>query len=156
MNAIKLIRDKINIKLLIIGNGNKLEELNRYIKENNLNNNVKILNNIDNPFPYLLRSDLFILSSIFEGLPNVLLEAITLNKFVISTNCSTGPSEILLNGKGGLLVPTKNYKKMAENIIYYYRNKKKLKRKLSFAKKNLERFDLENNLKNYLNIIEQF
>ena len=54
-----------------------LEELNRYIKENNLNNNVKILNNIDNPFPYLLRSDLFILSSItkIEGLPNVLLEA---------------------------------------------------------------------------------
>ena len=82
-----------------------------------MNNNVKILNNIDNPFPYLLRSDLFILSSIFEGLPNVLLEAITLNKFVISTNCSTGPSEILLNGKGGILVPTKNYKKMAEKLF---------------------------------------
>ena len=66
-----------------------------------MNNNVKILNNISNPYPYLLRSDLFILSSIFEeNLPNVLLEAITLDKFVISTNCSTGPSEILLNGKG--------------------------------------------------------
>ena len=156
MNAIKLIRHRINVKLLIIGNGNKLEELYRYIKENNLSNNVKILNNIDNPFPYLLRSDLFILSSIFEGLPNVLLEALILNKFVISTNCSTGPSEILLNGKGGLLVPIKNYKKMAENIIYYYRNKKKLKKKLILAKKNLERFDLENNLKKYLNIIEQF
>ena len=156
LNAIKLIRHRINVKLLIIGNGNKLEELYRYIKENNLSNNVKILNNIDNPFPYLLRSDLFILSSIFEGLPNVLLEALILNKFVISTNCSTGPSEILLNGKGGLLVPIKNYKKMAENIIYYYRNKKKLKKKLILAKKNLERFDLENNLKKYLNIIEQF
>ena len=93
-----------------------------------------------------------------KDLPNVLLEAITLNKFVISTNCSTGPSEILLNGKGGILVgrQLKNYKKMAENIIYYYRNKKKLKKKLIFAKKNLERFDLENNLKKYLNIIEQF
>ena len=45
---------------------------------------------------------------------------------------------------------------MAENIIYYYRNKKKLKKKLILAKKNLERFDLENNLKKYLNIIEQF
>ena len=57
-----------------------------------------------------------------------LLEAITLDKFVISTNCSTGPSEILLNGKGGILVPIKNFKKMAKNIIYYYENKKKLKK----------------------------
>ena len=111
LNSVKLIKNKINIKLLIIGNGNKQSKLNRYIEDNKLNSNVKILNNINNPFPYLLRSDLFILSSIFEGLPNVLLEAITLNKFVISTNCSTGPSEILNNGKGGILVPIKKFKK---------------------------------------------
>ena len=117
-----------------------------------MRNSVKILNNINNPFPYLLRSDLFVLSSIFEGLPNVLLEAITLNKFVISTNCSTGPSEILVNGKGGILVTIKNSRKMADNIVYYYRNKKKLKKRLIIAKKNLEKFDLNNNLKNYLKI----
>ena len=113
---------------MIIGSGKEQDKLCKYIEDNNLNNNVKILNNISNPYPYLLRSDLFILSSVFEGLPNVLLEAITLDKFVISTNCSTGPSEILLNGKGGILVPIKNFKKMAKNIIYYYENKKKLKK----------------------------
>ena len=156
LRAIKLIREKIKVKLLIIGNGTKLNELSRYIKENKLKDNVKILNNINNPFPYLLRSDLFILSSIFEGLPNVLLESITLNKFVISTNCSTGPSEILLNGKGGILVPVKNYRMMAKKTIYYYENKKKLKKKLIFAKKNLVRFDLKNNLNNYLNIFDQY
>ena len=85
-----------------------------------------------------------------------MLEAITLNKFIISTNCSTGPSEILLNGKGGILVPIKNYKKMAEKTIHFYENKKKLKKKLVFAKKNLVRFDLKRNLNSYLNIFEQY
>jgi len=151
-----LIKNKIKVKLLIIGNGNNQNKLNRYIEDNKLNRNVKILNNINNPFPYLLRSDLFILSSKFEGLPNVLLEAITLNKFVISTNCSTGPSEILVNGKGGILIPIKNSKKMADNIVYYYKNKKKLKKKLIFAKKNLERFNFKNNLNSYLNIFEKY
>ena len=104
LRAIKLIKDKIKVKLLIIGNGSMQNEIDKFIEKNNLKYNVKIINNINNPFPYLLKSDLFVLSSIFEGLPNVLLEALTLNKFVISTNCSTGPSEILLKGKGGFAI----------------------------------------------------
>ena len=59
----------------------------------------------------------------FEGLPNVLLEALTLNKFVISTNCSTGPSEILLNGKGGILVPVSNHKKIWQSRSFTYNKK---------------------------------
>ena len=58
-----------------------------------------MVKNIKNPFPYILKSDLFILSSIFEGLPNVLLESLTLNRFIISSNCPTGPSEILSYGR---------------------------------------------------------
>ena len=156
LHALKFIREKIKIKLLIIGNGNNQGKLYKYIEDNNLKNNIRILNNINNPFPYLLKSDLFVLSSTFEGLPNVMLEALILNKFVISTNCSTGPSEILLNGKGGILVPIKNSRKMAENIIYFHKNKKKLKKKLIIAKKNLKRFNLKNNLNSYLNIFEKY
>ena len=155
LKAIKLVKYKIKVKLLIIGNGSMQNEIDNYIEKNNLKSNVKIINNIRNPFPYLLKSDLFVLSSIFEGLPNVLLEALTLNKFVISTNCSTGPSEILVNGKGGILVPIKNYKKLARSILYYKNNKKKLKKKLHYAKKHLNRFDLKKNLNNYLNIINK-
>ena len=155
LRAIKLIKDRIKIKLLIIGNGSMQNEIGAFIEKNNLKSNVKIINNLDNPFPYLLKSDLFVLSSIFEGLPNVLLEALTLNKFVISTNCSTGPSEILINGKGGILVPIKNYKKLARSIIYYNSNKQKLKKKLHYAKKHLKRFDFKKNLNSYLNIINK-
>jgi len=155
LRAIKLIKDKIKVKLLIIGNGSMQNEMDIFIEKNNLKSNVKIINNLNNPFPYLLKSDLFVLSSIFEGLPNVLLEALTLNRFVISTNCSTGPSEILVNGKGGILVPIKDYKKLGKSIMYYNNNKKKLKKKLHFAKKHLKRFDLKKNLNNYLNIINK-
>ena len=62
-----------------------------------------------------------VLTSIYEGLPNVILEALTLNKFVISSNCPTGPAEILDNGKGGLLFRTKDHKdlglKMNDKIL---------------------------------------
>ena len=104
------------------------KKLRNYIYKNNLGKTVKILQNISNPFPYFIKSDLFILSSIFEGLPNVLLEALTLKKFVISTNCSTGPSEILSKGKGGILVPVNDYKNLAEQIIFFKKNKKKKKK----------------------------
>ena len=67
---------------------------------------------MDNPFPIIKKADLFVLSSKYEGLPNVLLEAATLKKFIISSNCPTGPKEILMNGKGGFILKleiTKNW-----------------------------------------------
>ena len=67
------------------------------------------------------------LSSKYEGLPNVLLEALTLKKFIISTNCPTGPKEILLNGKGGLLFNVGNYNQLSEKILFYVKNKKSVK-----------------------------
>jgi glycosyltransferase involved in cell wall biosynthesis len=69
-----------------------------------MNKIVKILNFKKNPFPYLKKADLFLLTSKFEGLPNVLLEAATLKKNIISTDCPTGPREILNNGKYGFYV----------------------------------------------------
>ena len=62
-----------------------------------------------NPYPIIKETDLFILSSRYEGLPNVLLESLALEKMVISSNCRTGPKEILLNGKGGLLFEVGDY-----------------------------------------------
>ncbi len=153
LKAVNHIKDKIDFKLLIIGNGSMQYELESFIKTNRLEKNVKILNNITNPYPYILKSDLFILSSLYEGLPNVLLEALTLNKFIISTNCSTGPSEILINGKGGILVPIKDHIYLGNKILYYNSNKKKLRKKILFAKKKLSRFDMNNNLNSFLKIL---
>ena len=98
-----LIKKKINLKLLIMGYGPNFRKINSFVKDNKLESHVKISNFDKNPFRFINASNLFILSSIYEGLPNVLLEAICLKKFIISSNCPTGPREILKNGKLGML-----------------------------------------------------
>jgi glycosyltransferase involved in cell wall biosynthesis len=149
LRSLNEIKNKIDIKLLIIGRGvNKYKMIN-YIKENDLINNVKILPFQNNPFKYLMISDLFILTSKFEGLPNVLLEAALLKKFIISTNCPTGPREILQNGKGGFLFKMGDYKSLSQKILNYHQDKRKLKSKINHNYKNLKRFDSYKNLQKY-------
>ena len=68
----------------------------------------------------------------------MLLEAITLNKFVISSNCPTGPSEILDNGKGGLLFKVGNYKELSEKIVFFKENKIKCQKKTNLCQKKIK------------------
>ena len=155
LRSMNEIKNKIDFKLLIIGRGvNKYKMIN-YIKENNLKKNVKILPFQNNPFKYLMISDLFILTSKFEGLPNVLLEAAVLKKFIISTNCPTGPREILQNGKGGFLFKIGDYKNLSQKILNYHQNKKRLKVKVNNNYKNLKRFDINKNLQKYYTEIKK-
>jgi glycosyltransferase involved in cell wall biosynthesis len=153
LKAINYIKHRIETTLLIIGEGDKKNKLTEYIKINNLEKIVKIIDHKKNPFPYMKSAEVFILSSLFEGLPNVLLEAITLDCFVISTNCPTGPSEILDKNKGGLLFKTSDYKDLSKKILNYLANKKKYQKKLKFAHKRLFRFDYNLNLNRYLDVV---
>ena len=121
-----------------------------FIVDNKLNNFVKIIDFKKNPYNYIKKADLVVHTAIYEGLPNVLLEAICLNKYVISTNCSTGPSEILSNGKGGELIRLKDHKTLAKKIREYYYNKNKFNKKKIYASKQLIRFDYQKNLLQYL------
>ena len=99
LKSLNFIKDKINFEARIIGRGKLKNKLQKYIISNNLQNNIKIFNYKNNPYPLIKQADLFILSSQYEGLPNVILESLVLKKFVISSNCRTGPKEILLNAK---------------------------------------------------------
>ncbi|MDC1485754.1 glycosyltransferase, partial [Pelagibacteraceae bacterium] len=139
----------LNFILLIMGSGKNKKKIKNYIIKNDLNTNVKLIGFQKNPYKFIKHCDLFVLSSVYEGLPNVLLEAITLKKFIISSNCPTGPSEILNYGKGGFLFNIGDYKNLAKKIIYYFKNKKILNKKINIAYKNLDRFDYDKNLKKY-------
>ncbi len=154
LKAVNLLKNKINFRLLIVGRGNEETNLKNYIDNNNLNRFVKIKNFSNNPYSIIKQSDIFILSSKYEGLPNVLLEALVLNKFVISSDCPTGPKEILLNGKGGLLFEIGNYIELSSKILYYLNNKTKAKSMLNYSKKNLHRFDYQLNLSKYYNLVK--
>jgi glycosyltransferase involved in cell wall biosynthesis len=153
LKAMKLIKNKLKFRLLIIGEGKNKDKIINYIDKNNLSNNIKVLDYKKNPFKYMNLSDIFILSSIYEGLPNVLLEAICLKKFVISSNCPTGPAEILNNGKGGLLFKVRDHNDLAKKIIFYSKNKLKLRKKINYAYNKLERFNYYYNLNKYLKTV---
>ena len=99
----KLKNDGLNIELLLVGSGDKYNELNKYILENNLTNDVTLLGFKDNPYKYLRASDLFICSSISEGFSLVIGEAMAVGVPVISVDCQ-GPNEVLDFGKYGKLV----------------------------------------------------
>jgi len=146
----------INFKLLIIGKGINLNRMKYFILKNNLKKKIKILNFKSNPYPYLKAADLFVLTSKFEGLPNVLLEALSLKKFIISTNCPTGPSEILSKGKGGILIKIGDYKELANQIIFYKKNIKQCKLMLNHSIKQLHRFDEKENLLKYYFTIKKY
>lgn len=156
IRAINIVSKEIKCNLLIIGYGKNKSFINRKIKKYNLQKSVKLISYKANPFPYLKASELFILTSKFEGLPNVILEAQTLKKYVISTNCPTGPKEILLNGKIGTLFKIGDYKKLAKLIINYHNNKDSFKIKINKAYKMLSRFDFKTNCNKYLFIVNKF
>lgn len=84
-----------NCKLLILGGGKLIDELDLMIKKLGLEDEVFLLGRIDNVYPYLKKSDCFVFTSYFEGFGNVLTEALSQNLPVISTDCVSGPREIL-------------------------------------------------------------
>lgn len=156
LKSIKIVKKKINIKLLIVGSGSEEKNLKEFIKNCNLGNTVKIIPYKSNPFPIIKKADLFILSSKYEGLPNTLLEVALLKKPIISSNCPTGPKEILSYGKGGILFKTGDYLDLSNKIILFSKKKKKYKKKINFAYDNLNKFDYQNRMLDYYNLIYSF
>lgn len=104
------------IRLLILGDGPLRAELSALIIELGLQDMVKLLGYVDNPLRYFKRADVFALSSYVEGLPNVLVEAMMCGLTPVSTDCPTGPREVLQDGKFGYLVPVSNPTALAAGI----------------------------------------
>tara|TARA_Y100000590_G_C15693967_1_gene1004448 strand:- start:126 stop:1223 length:1098 start_codon:yes stop_codon:yes gene_type:complete len=154
LKALNILKDELNFFLIIIGKGYLEHELKKYCLGNGLKNKVKFIGYKSNIFPYLKWSNALILTSIFEGLPNVLIEAISVKRLAISSNCPTGPREILINGKGGFLFKTSNYKELAKKIKSSYDDKKTSKKKVKIAFKSLHKYDFKKNVNKFKKIIE--
>tara|TARA_B100001057_G_scaffold325447_1_gene325656 strand:- start:435 stop:1532 length:1098 start_codon:yes stop_codon:yes gene_type:complete len=153
LKAVNIIKNKVDFNLVIIGDGKEKNNLLNYIYSNKLHKKVQILSSKNDPLSMIKASDIFLLSSLYEGLPNVLLEAQVLKTYIISSNCPTGPKEILLNGKAGSLFKVGDYKSLANILINFSNNKRKNSKKIILGYKNLFRFDYKKNLKNYFNQI---
>ena len=155
IKAINISSKKINIRVAIIGKGSNYQKLNNLIKTYKLGNTIKLLGYQKNPFKYLKKTDIFILTSIFEGHPNVLVEAQYLKKFIISSNCPTGPKEILNKGKYGNLFMVGDHISLSKLILKYEKNKTNQK-KIDMGFNSLKQYNATNNCNKYFKIINGF
>lgn len=118
IKAFKSCHEKIpDSRLLILGQGPLKADTEKLIKELQLENEVTLLGFVENPFDYLKKSDVFVFSSRFEGFGNVLVEAMACGLPIVSTSCPSGPSEILDNGKYGMLTKVGDEKELANAMI---------------------------------------
>jgi glycosyltransferase involved in cell wall biosynthesis len=113
LRAFALLRKKQSARLVILGEGNLRPQLEALVKELGLEEDVQLPGFHSNPYAFMKRASVFVLSSVLEGLPTVLIEAVALGTPVVSTDCKSGPKEILSNSGYGTLVPIQNPEALA-------------------------------------------
>lgn len=117
IRSFALVRRERPARLMILGEGEKRGELEGLVQEMGLGSDVELPGFVDNPYKYMKRSKVFVISSQWEGLPNVLIQALAIGTSVVSTDCPSGPAEILEGGKWGHLVSVRDKIALARNIF---------------------------------------
>lgn len=117
IQAFSEVTSKIDARLVLLGGGELTAEYRQLAQNLGIENDLFMPGWVSNPYPYMAYSDVFALSSRVEGLSNVLIEAMNFGTPVVSTDCPTGPSEILKNGQLGPLVPVGDETALADAIL---------------------------------------
>ena len=116
IRAFSRVRQNQPAHLVIIGEGRQRSELETLAQSLGIEKDVWMPGLSDNPYAFMSKASMLVLSSIYEGLPNVLIEALACGCPIVSTDCPSGPSEILLKGKYGTLVPMGDIPALAQAI----------------------------------------
>ena len=147
IRAFSIFKYKNTSKLIILGEGPERINILNFVKKNNLENNVELKGFMKNPYPWIACADVYIHSSLYDGLPLVIIESLACGTKIVSTDCESGPREILDYGKYGMLIPIKDPEKMAKSI------EKSIEKNInkSFLIDRSKIFSIENISKNYLN-----
>ena len=147
------IFNKTNKKFIlkIVGQGYQKHYLNNLISSLNMNKKIFLTGYEENLDKIYKQSKLFVLPSIYEGLGNVLIDALNFRLPCIATNCKSGPEEILCKGKAGYIVPIKNVDELEKKIHLVVNTYPKALKKAKYGKSKLYRFNAEKQSKKYLN-----
>ena len=142
----KLKQQGIKEKLYFIGNGEKIELIKQKIREYNLENDVVLLGQIENPYPFFKNAKLFVHTAKYEGLPTVLLESLTLGTPVVAYDCPTGPKDILgQNSEYGKLIPLNDKDTFVKEVYELMKNDEKYENYRKIALVRADDFSLQNN-----------
>lgn len=154
LKALNQIVKEKPVRLVILGEGTEEIKIKKIIKKLDLSKNTALLGFKENPYKFMKRASVLALSSFREGFGDVIVEAMACGLPVVSTNCA-GPSEIIENGKNGILVPRSDERALAKGILQVLNNSF-LAQKLS--KQGLNRakdFSVEKSIKEYEEVFEE-
>lgn len=142
LEAFRIARQSLpELRLCIAGDGPLMEDLIRVSEEKGIRESVTLAGFVANPAPLMKLAGCYVLSSDLEGMPNALLEAYFLNGHVISTDCKTGPSEIITHEVDGLLTPVGDAQALAEAMINMMNNPNLREQVYIQSRRNAQRFD---------------
>lgn len=149
IRAFSIVRKDIDANLLILGEGGLRDDLAELVRTLELDDYVDFPGFVSNPYSYITRANAFVLSSLCEGLPNVLLEALAIGTPIVATDCMTGPREILRGGEDGILVPIQDPQALAKGIMTTLTTKMKARAEPA----SLQRFEFHHVVDQYLDLI---
>lgn len=155
LRAFALICKKKKTYLVILGEGEERKNLENLVRKLRISENIAFLGFQKNPYKYMQKSLVFVLSSKREGFPNVIVEAMVCGCPVVSTDCQSGPNEIIENGENGILVPVGNEKALAEAILKVLNNCSLQKKISAEGKKRIQNFTAEKSVKEYEKLFQE-
>jgi glycosyltransferase involved in cell wall biosynthesis len=148
----KVILKYPKLKLIIAGEGEDRNSILSYIEKNNLEKNIFLVGYVNNIFPLMVKAEAFILSSLWEDPGFVLIEAAFCRTLVFSSNCNTGPKEIIQDNVNGILFESNNLENFINkfDLLISKKNKKSLLLKNLINSKKFTQFSHYKNLKEML------
>ncbi len=146
---------KIDAHLLILGDGELRPQLEQQVQALGLKEQVFLPGFVENPHAYIKRSQVFLLSSEYEGLPRVLIEALAVGCPTVATDCPSGPYEILEGGKWGLLTPMADPEAMAHALAQVLTNPELAQRLTQAGLQRAKAFDTQTIAQQYQIFLDQ-
>lgn len=155
LRAFSLLQKQIKTRCIFLGDGPMLEELKKLAKDLRINEDVAFLGFEKNPFKFMANADVLVLSSIYEGFGNVIVEAMACGCPVVSTRCPHGPEEIITDGINGLLSHVGNVEALANNMLRILKDDKLKKSLIENGYRRAMDFTAAEIADNYIRIINK-
>lgn len=153
IQGFKILLDKIDSRLIIVGDGIERLRLEQMVKESGIQEKVVFTGYTDNPFKYVAKMDVFVLPSLWEGFPNVLLEAMACGVPVIASDSGGGIREIIINKVNGLLIKPGSSLDITSSMYDLLSDKEKRLKIIEEAYRKVEQFDISLIKKEYISLI---
>ncbi len=153
LKAINISEIKNQINLTLVGYGTNYKKIKNFISKNKIH--AKIILNEKQINKFYRKADLYVCSSLYEGLPTTVIEAASNGLPIICSDFKSGSNEILKKGKAGYLFSIGNFKQLSKLLSKFYYNPKHFYKKEAICRKNLNRFNVKRNINLFNSLINE-